>query len=318
MFNKKKKKKDERKDDDISSVKIEDLNSNNSNEEKEIKTEEKVEKKDKKNKKKLPDDVNIAVYQWLKVVQAIILIVLGIIFIITSFYNGANNEDSDNTSNVIVISGYIVGAVFAVYGVINILAGYLLLRGPFAHEIPTGVLALCFAVVFFCKPELFEELLPYVIMTALSAYFIILFIYALDLLLWKEKKNKFLAGVFFTISILILAIAITYIIMWNIPSLKKNIQKCITILVGAILIVLGIISLVNTIKKVSNTNAIIKEQEELKTYETEQAKKTRLKIFRKPREDKKHVDEIEYTPKEEDSSTQYITNSDDNDDNKNE
>lgn len=315
MFNKKKKNKDERKEDDISSVKIEDLNSNNSNVENEIKTEEKIEKK---NKKKMPDNANIAVYQWLKVVQAIILVVLGIIFIITSFYNGTQNEDSDNTSNVIVISGYIVGAVFAVYGVINILAGYLLLRGPFAHEVPTGVLALCFAVVFFCKPELFEELLPYVIMTALCAYFTILFIYALDLLLWKEKENKFLAGVFFTTSIIILAIAITYIIMWNIPSLKKNIQKCITIVVGAILIVLGILSLVNTIKKVSNTNAIIKEQEELKTYETEQAKKSRLKIFRKPRENKKHVEEIEYKSKEDDSSTQYIANSDNSDNNNNE
>ncbi len=267
---------------------------------KEIKQEEKDIKTDGKNLargKKLPDEISIDVYKWLKIIQSLILVVLGVVLIITSVLNNDGSQDASKTASAL---GYAIGSVLTVYGLINVLAGYLLFRTPFGQEIPAGVLAMCFAIVFFCRPNLIDEMLPFLIMTALIAYCVIMIIYGLDSLLWKSKKHTVTAITSFILATVFLAISITYIVLWNKSESRANIEKWITIVVGAVFIVVGIFSLVNTLRKIKNTKNMLNDDGNVKVSETEDAKKSRIKVYRNQKESKKDnetVIEASYEPK---------------------
>lgn len=277
MFSKKKKSEDivsveenenKEKNDEL---KEENIKKEKSKKEKKQKVKEEKPKKEKSKKlthfKRLPDNGEINTYKWLKIVQSIILIALGLILTIISVYNDPKNGDS-----AALALGYSVGSILTVYGIINILAGYLLFRSPFSSEIPTGVITICFAVVVFFKPNLIDTILPYVIMTALFSYFAILVIYGLDMIIWREEKNKFKGVVSFIESGMLLVLAIIYIVLWNIDKTKASIEKCISIIVGIILILVGIFSLISTVRKVKNTKEALKEQEEMKIIDEENKK----------------------------------------------
>ena len=277
MFSKKKKSEDivsveqnENKE-KINELKEENIKKEKSKKEKKQKVKEEKPKKEKSKKlthfKRLPDNGEINTYKWLKIVQSIILIALGLILTIISIYNDPKNGDS-----AALALGYSVGSILTVYGIINILAGYLLFRSPFSSEIPTGVITICFAVVVFFKPNLIDTILPYVIMTALFSYFAILVIYGLDMIIWREEKNKFKGVVSFIESGMLLVLAIIYIVLWNIDKTKASIEKCISIIVGIILILVGIFSLISTVRKVKNTKEALKEQEEMKIIDEENKK----------------------------------------------
>ena len=252
-------------------IKEENIKKEKSKKEKKQKVKEEKPKKEKSKKlthfKRLPDSGEINTYKWLKIVQSIILIALGLILTIISIYNDPKNGDS-----AALALGYSVGSILTVYGIINILAGYLLFRSPFSSEIPTGVITICFAVVVFFKPNLIDTILPYVIMTALFSYFAILVIYGLDMIIWREEKNKFKGVVSFIESGMLLVLAIIYIVLWNIDKTKASIEKCISIIVGIILILVGIFSLISTVRKVKNTKEALKEQEEMKIIDEENKK----------------------------------------------
>lgn len=252
-------------------LKEENIKKEKSKKEKKQKVKEEKPKKERSKKlthfKKLPDSGEINTYKWLKIVQSIILIALGLILTIISVYNDPKNGDS-----AALALGYSVGSILTVYGIINILAGYLLFRSPFSSEIPTGVITICFAVVVFFKPNLIDTILPYVIMTALFSYFAILVIYGLDMIIWREEKNKFKGVVSFIESGMLLVLAIIYIVLWNIDKTKASIEKCISIIVGIILILVGIFSLISTVRKVKNTKEALKEQEEMKIIDEENKK----------------------------------------------
>ena len=277
MFSKKKKSEDivsveenENKEKN-NEIKEENIKKEKSKKEKKQKVKEEKPKKEKSKKlthfKRLPDNGEINTYKWLKIVQSIILIALGLILTIISIYNDPKNGDS-----AALALGYSVGSILTVYGIINILAGYLLFRSPFSSEIPTGVITICFAVVVFFKPNLIDTILPYVIMTALFSYFAILVIYGLDMIIWREEKNKFKGVVSFIESGMLLVLAIIYIVLWNIDKTKASIEKCISIIVGIILILVGIFSLISTVRKVKNTKEALKEQEEMKIIDEENKK----------------------------------------------
>ena len=263
-------------------IKEENIKKEKSKKEKKQKVKEEKPKKEKSKKlthfKRLPDSGEINTYKWLKIVQSIILIALGLILTIISIYNDPKNGDS-----AALALGYSVGSILTVYGIINILAGYLLFRSPFSSEIPTGVITICFAVVVFFKPNLIDTILPYVIMTALFSYFAILVIYGLDMIIWREEKNKFKGVVSFIESGMLLVLAIIYIVLWNIDKTKASIEKCISIIVGIILILVGIFSLISTVRKVKNTKEALKEQEEMKI------------IDEKNKKEKVEEEKIEYT-----------------------
>ena len=252
-------------------IKEENIKKEKSKKEKKQKVKEEKPKKEKSKTlthyKRLPDSGEINTYKWLKIVQSIILIALGLILTIISIYNDPKNGDS-----AALALGYSVGSILTVYGIINILAGYLLFRSPFSSEIPTGVITICFAVVVFFKPNLIDTILPYVIMTALFSYFAILVIYGLDMIIWREEKNKFKGVVSFIESGMLLVLAIIYIVLWNIDKTKASIEKCISIIVGIILILVGIFSLISTVRKVKNTKEALKEQEEMKIIDEENKK----------------------------------------------
>ena len=277
MFSKKKKSEDivpveenENKEKN-NEIKEENIKKEKSKKEKKQKVKEEKPKKEKSKKlthfKRLPDSGEINTYKWLKIVQSIILIALGLILTIISIYNDPKNGDS-----AALALGYSVRSILTVYGIINILAGYLLFRSPFSSEIPTGVITICFAVVVFFKPNLIDTILPYVIMTALFSYFAILVIYGLDMIIWREEKNKFKGVVSFIESGMLLVLAIIYIVLWNIDKTKASIEKCISIIVGIILILVGIFSLISTVRKVKNTKEALKEQEEMKIIDEENKK----------------------------------------------
>ena len=94
------------------------------------------------------NDSRIDVYKWIKIGQASILMVLGILFIINAWVN------KDNEASGSVMLSISVGIVVAVYGVLDILSGYFLYRNPYNHEVIFGAVLLTAAVILFIKLDI--------------------------------------------------------------------------------------------------------------------------------------------------------------------
>ena len=75
-------------------------------------------------------DIKIAVYKWIKIIQSLLLIVLGFTLILIS----AIRINKEMTTSVESIS-YCVGVAFFTYGIINMVSGYLLEHSPNNREV---------------------------------------------------------------------------------------------------------------------------------------------------------------------------------------
>ena len=200
---------------------------------------------------------NIDVYKWIKGIQASVLIVLGVIFIITSLL--VDNEDI-----VAAALSIAVGVIFAVYGVLNIFSGYVLYRTPMNVDIFSGTLSIAFAIVLFVNHSVLLDIFTLFVSGFIFVYSIIVIIYGLDKILGKEKNILF--GVLaFIVAALLIAAGVLYLYFFY--NRTDDVKKYMLLICGVAITVVGIVSLANFFVKLHNTNRYLKEEKERKEKE---------------------------------------------------
>ncbi len=128
---------------------------------------------------KLNDEKTLT--KWTKFVEAIILMVMGLMFFIIAFIS-----DEDIGYGL----SYAVGVVCAIYGVIIIATEYLVKRLPITNKSIAGVVFTGLAVALFVNPEAINSLLSELLLTVTFVLSALLIIYSTDLLIRNHKMQK--------------------------------------------------------------------------------------------------------------------------------
>lgn len=211
------------------------------------------------------DEVKIQVYKWLKILQALILVMIGVIFVVISQFN-----DNGSSQKALSIS---LGVVLAIYGLIDVVAGYILNRSVIAQEILIGILFLSFALVLFLQNDIIEKVLSTLMIGVLFGYGALLIVYGVDRILGRQgmKKNIPIAVFSFLGAAILIGAAVVYLYFSH--KEEGEVMKWMMMIVGAVLIVLGIICLVLFLIKLRNTRKFQKEEKERQEKEAEEAKR---------------------------------------------
>lgn len=246
------------------------------------------------------DDGTINQYKWLKIAQALILIVLGLIFVLTAWLSedGVNNALS-----------YCLGVVFAAYGTVNIVAGYLLHRTALNSPVFIGLLAIAFSVIFFYKSELLAQILSPFLITLLIGVSILLVVNGVDKILSSNKTKKKIAlekakedgkdfelikrlgnsvhqdvksaVIAFVVAALVIAMSVVYLYFY--VTQKAQVEKYLVIAVGIATFILGIASMVSVLRKIRNTKDFLMEEkmrEQTPTYnDSDEVRNTDVRII---------------------------------------
>ena len=200
------------------------------------------------------NDSRIDVYKWIKIGQASILMVLGILFIINAWVN------KDNEASGSVMLSISVGIVVAVYGVLDILSGYFLYRNPYNHEVIFGAVLLTAAVILFIKLDIINEILSYFVSIFVIIISALLILHGIDKIAGKSvEKSTVQAVLALILAALLLGSGIFYLIMY--VSNKAAVENYMLLVVGAVLFILGISSLSVLLVKIRNTKRAIKEEQ---------------------------------------------------------
>lgn len=245
------------------------------------------------------DEQKVSSYQWLKIGQAIVLMVLGAVFFLTTWIS--------KTALSSALS-YAIGAVLIVYGTLEILAGYLLHRKVFNSPILIGLSAISLAIVLFVQPEILHQILS-VFLIALSYGFAVMMIVAsvdsfrkaslckkeaqkesakeeTDYDFIKKRNKEKVAHVKTGVIDILLALVLigfgsTYLFFY--VNERDQVERYLVMAIGIVLFLLGIVSLVSVIKKVKNTKELMMEeklQEPIVTYNTSDVvKNTDVKVI---------------------------------------
>jgi uncharacterized membrane protein HdeD (DUF308 family) len=197
------------------------------------------------------DDKNIDIYKWIKIVQSVILMILGIIFIVTAWFS------TTPAGSALSIG---LGVVFAVYGTIDVISGYLLHRTPINEEVVFGLLMIAFSVILFYRTELLQEVFSVFLIALALGVGAVFIVYGVDRCIGKGTKKSVLFGVLsFVGAALLFTLGGVYIYYYL--NDKENVEKWMIIIVGGVILVVGIVSLVMLLIKIKNTREALKEAE---------------------------------------------------------
>jgi len=201
----------------------------------------------------------VAVYKWMKLVQSIILVALGVIFIICAFI-------ANGFEKTLSIS---MGVVFLAFGLIEVIAGYYLKRSLLAEDVLIGGLAMSFGIVLFLRGDFLGRIITLFMVILVFFYVAMLVLYGVDRLLGREpvRKNTTVAVLVFILAGLLAAADILFIVFKGNDKVMPYFEKAITILVGSAMVILGIISMVSLLIKVRNTKSMIRNAEIQKAEE---------------------------------------------------
>ncbi len=222
------------------------------------------------------NDSRIDVYKWIKIGQAAILMILGALFIINAWLN---KDNSDGGTIMLSIS---VGIVVAVYGILDILSGYLLYRNPYNHEVVFGEVLLTLAVILFIKMDIINEILSYFVAIFVIIVAALFILHGVDKLVGKSvEKSKVKAVFAFILAAILLGSGIFYLIVYI--SNKTAVETYMLMIVGTVLVILGIASLSLLLMKIRNTKRALKEeqlkQEHISKPNTDHPTNTDVKII---------------------------------------
>lgn len=200
---------------------------------------------------KTEKEMRIQIYKWLKIVQAIILIALGVIFVAVS------QGTEESSPKALSLS---LGIVLTIYGIMEVTAGYLLNRSLLAQDILIGLLFISMALVMFLRSDYVKDIVVILLMGVIFGYAVMLVVFGVDKIVGKGTKKNIVGAVFaFIGAAAMLAGGIVYIIYW-----KKNsgqVIRYVMMIFGAVLSVLGVIDLTVFLIKLRNTRKMQIEQE---------------------------------------------------------
>ncbi|MFA6624761.1 MAG: hypothetical protein WCS80_03245 [Bacilli bacterium] len=265
-------------------------------------------------KQKRPQPLNekdIDIYKWIKIVQSVILMVLGVIFIATAW-------SSENNNSTALSIG--LGVAFAVYGVIDVISGYLLHHNPMNSEGIFGLMMISISVVLFYRTELLGEILSIFLITLLYGLSIMTIVFGVDLVLGKNLPKNITKAVFVFIgSAALIAIASVYV--YYVVKADAQVQKWINIIIGGVISIIGVVSLVMLLSKIKNTKEAIAVQEstvpmtpnttteilnkDVKVFDYEDLKKNHNKKIHDRRDPKdiKQIEDSDDTTEDDDTKT---------------
>ena len=209
-------------------------------------------------------DIKIAVYKWIKIIQSLLLIVLGFTLILIS----AIRINKEMTTSVESIS-YCVGVAFFTYGIINMVSGYLLEHSPNNREVLMGIAFSSLGIFFIVNPVIITNIFPILIISCAYLFSIMLIIYGVEKIIGKQvKKNIPMSVLIFICAAALIALASLYIFYYKDTSVMNYALAAL----GFLLAVLGISSIVLVLIKIKNTKEVEKEEEIKRMHEAELAR----------------------------------------------
>ena len=244
------------------------------------------------------NEIKITTYKWIKIIQAILLMVFGGALILIATLRIKNTETTSGDS-----ISYCIGIAFLAYGIINMLSGYLLERSPISKEVSMGIIFSALGIALFVNPNFILDIIPILLICIFYGFAVMIAIFGVDKVLGREVKKNIVAAVFlFILSGLMIALATTYIFFYRNTSLLNY----VLIGIGVMLFILGIASIVILLNKIKNTRMIEKEKEIKKQQEEEwikerEEKETKIIDYsdlKKQSGRKIHNKQIAYTPEE--------------------
>lgn len=226
------------------------------------------------NGNELKEEMRINSYMWIKIIQAVILMVLGASLVMIGFFRVKDNGDT--TSSTIA---YCIGIAFATYGVINVVSGYLLERSPIAKEVIMGIIFTAVGISIIIKPDVIMEILPLLLIVIFYLFGIMFIVYGVDRIIGKDiNKSTSKGSLMCVLSATMFALATVYVFYYKDESLLNYVLMGI----GILLLILGVVSTILLVIRVKNTKKIIKEREIQRKQEEEREKdekETELKII---------------------------------------
>ena len=209
-------------------------------------------------------NIKIAVYKWIKIIQSLLLIVLGFTLILIS----AIRINKEMTTSVESIS-YCVGVAFFTYGIINMVSGYLLEHSPHHREVLMGIAFSSLGICFIVNPVIITNIFPILIISCAYLFSIMLIIYGVEKIIGKQvKKNIPMSVLIFICAAALIALASLYIFYYKDTSVMNYALAAL----GFLLAVLGISSIVLVLIKIKNTKEVEKEEEIKRMHEAELAR----------------------------------------------
>lgn len=209
-------------------------------------------------------NIKIAVYKWIKIIQSLLLIVLGFTLILIS----AIRINKEMTTSVESIS-YCVGVAFFTYGIINMVSGYLLEHAPNNREVLMGIAFSSLGICFIVNPVIITNIFPILIISCAYLFSIMLIIYGVEKIIGKQvKKNIPMSVLIFICAAALIALASLYIFYYKDTSVMNYALAAL----GFLLAVLGISSIVLVLIKIKNTKEVEKEEEIKRMHEAELAR----------------------------------------------
>ena len=209
-------------------------------------------------------DIKIAVYKWIKIIQSLLIIVLGFTLILIS----AIRINKEMTTSVESIS-YCVGVAFFTYGIINMVSGYLLEHSPNNREVLMGIAFSSLGICFIVNPVIITNIFPILIISCAYLFSIMLIIYGVEKIIGKQvKKNIPMSVLIFICAAALIALASLYIFYYKDTSVMNYALAAL----GFLLAVLGISSIVLVLIKIKNTKEVEKEEEIKRMHEAELAR----------------------------------------------
>lgn len=209
-------------------------------------------------------DTKIAVYKWIKIVQSLLLILLGMALVLISIIR-VNNQSTTSVESI----SYSIGVAFLAYGMINVLSGYLLEHTPINREVLMGIAFSSLGICFIVRPGIITDMFPILIISCAYFFSLVLIIYGVEKIIGKQvKKNIPLSILVFIAAGALIALASMYIFYYKDTSIMNYALAGL----GILLAVLGIASIVILLIKIKNTKDIEKEEEIKRMQEAEAAK----------------------------------------------
>lgn len=200
--------------------------------------------------------LNVTVYTWIKVIQAVLMLALGVIFIVIGIMK--IKDDSGTTDTLISCC---LGIVLAIYGTISIISGYFLERSPASKEILMGASAIGLGITLIIVHEVVMKLISYFISITFISFACVMIWNGIDRCIGKVvHKNVAAATLEFIGALAIIALCVLYLIFQT----NEMVLNYVFIILGGLFFVLGVASFVMLMLKVRNTKLALKEMEEKK------------------------------------------------------
>ena len=221
---------------------------------------------------KVDQRIAVTVYKWLKIAQCLILAALGGIFIVCSFFS----LKSGSEQNLFSVLPVCIGVVLAIFGLLDLLAGYYLHRNLMSEEVLLGSVSISASIVLFVNAgdsyQFLANLLNVFIVAMLFCYAVMCVIYGVDRVIGKKglRKNVKLAVMSFIGAAFLLAGGIAYSIFEK--KYSSKISQWMFLAVGVVLIIIGITSFFSLLMKIRATNKAMKLEEKKKEDQEENKK----------------------------------------------